>query len=815
MVILKARKSTLRFSFLIQAILFAILFSACSSSSKENVREIQAFNDDWKFILSDGEYSDEAVEDSKWRILNLPHDWSIEGEFKEDHPSTAGGGALPGGCGWYRKYFKLPQADSSKNIWIHFDGIYWNSEVYINGILLGKRPNGYISFKYDMSPYLHYGDKQNVIAVKADNYNQPNSRWYSGSGIYRNVKLIKTDKIFIEFNETYIHTPHIDENIASLIIESAIVNSSLEEKELSVTIKIISPNAKLIAEESIQKILKGEENTFIEAKFDVSSPSLWSTDDPNLYSLEIELVDNGKIIDRETTYFGIRSFRFDIKKGFFLNEKARKILGVCMHHDLGALGSAVNRRAIERQLEILKEMGCNAIRTAHNPPAPELLELCDEMGFLVMDETFDMWKKKKSPYDYSQYWDEWHEKDLKDHIRRDRNHASVFMWSIGNEILEQWDSSGIEITKELYQIVRSLDTTRQIVSGNNSPFPGNMLLEADVMDVIGYNYKHEDFEKFPKTWPGKSFLATETTSGLMTRGKYDMPSDSIRRWPYRWDRPFLDGNPDNTVSSYDNVSTPWGSTHEETWSIIKKHDYLSGMFIWTGFDYLGEPTPFTWPSRSSYFGIIDLAGFPKDVYYMYKSEWTDEPVLHLFPHWNWIEGEKVDVLAYTNCSSVELFLNGKSIGERENADTVFHLKWEVDFEPGELKAVGKLPGGEIMESSVQTAGAPARIEVIPDRSRINADGNDLSFLTVNVLDENGVLVPYAENSITCVIEGEGKVVGVDNGNQVSHESFKTNYRKAFNGKCLFIVQAGTNPGILKLKFTSDHMHPVEVNLDMI
>jgi beta-galactosidase len=337
-----------------------------------------------------------------------------------------------------------------------------------------------------------------------------------------------------------------------------------------------------------------------------------------------------------------------------------------------------------------------------------------------------------------------------------------------------------------------------------------MLLEAGVMEVIGYNYKHEVYEKFPEVFPGKFFIATETTSGLMTRGHYDMPSDSIRRWPARWDIPFLDGNPDNTVSSYDNVSTPWGSTHEESWEVIKKHEFLSGMFIWTGFDYLGEPTPYGWPSRSSYFGVVDLAGFPKDVYYMYKSEWTDEAVLHIFPHWNWTEGEKVDVIAYTNCTSVELFLNGESMGARTNSDSTFHLKWKLNFEPGELKAIGILPSGEKIESSVSTAEKPTKLEVIADRNEISADGEDLSFITVNVLDEKGVIVPYAENLITCEISGNARIVGVDNGNQVSHEPFIANYRKAFNGKCLFVVKSGDQKGTVKMKFQSEGMDAAEI-----
>jgi beta-galactosidase len=368
------------------------------------------------------------------------------------------------------------------------------------------------------------------------------------------------------------------------------------------------------------------------------------------------------------TTFGIRTFAFDTAKGFFLNGKHLKILGVCDHHDLGCLGAAINTRALQRQLELLKEMGCNGIRTSHNPPAPELLDLCDEMGFIVMDEAFDMWMKEKTKYDYHLDFAEWHKRDVEDMVLRDRNHPSVFIWSIGNEVSEQWDhsdNSGSTIARDLAGIIRGLDTTRPITANCNDDRPDNPVIRSGALDLIGYSYGHNDYHLFPATYPGKKLIGSEATSALESRGHYDMPSDSIRRWPTRWDIPMKDGNPDNTVSAYDNCSVPWGATHEEGWNLVKKNDFVSGMFIWTGFDYLGEPTPYVWPSRSSYFGILDLAGFPKDVYYMYQSEWTNKPVLHILPHWNWKPGQTIDVWAYTNCDEVELFLNGKSVGVRK------------------------------------------------------------------------------------------------------------------------------------------------------
>jgi beta-galactosidase len=538
----------------------------------------------------------------------------------------------------------------------------------------------------------------------------------------------------------------------------------------------------------------------------VDNPILWTLENPQLYRAVTTIEGNGKVCDEYETPFGIRTFVFDVDKGFSLNGKHVKINGVCDHHDLGCLGSAVNKRALERQLEILKAMGCNAIRTSHNPPAPELLDLCDRMGFIVMDEAFDMWKKKKTDFDYSLDWDTWHRQDLTDMILRDRNHPSVFIWSIGNEIVEQWDkqdSSGTVIARELGALVKSLDSTRPVTSALNDPVPSNPLFRSGALDLIGNNYSIDKYPDFPKNFPGKKFIATETVSALATRGHYDMPSDTIRRWPTRWDIPFNTGNPDNTCSAYDNCSAPWGSTHEETWKVMKKYDFLSGMFIWTGFDYIGEPTPYGWPSRSSYFGIIDLAGFPKDVYYMYQSEWTDKPVLHLFPHWNWKKGDTVDVWAYTNCEEVELFLNGQSLGTKKKVGDALHLMWKVPFTPGTLKAVGRTEGKEILTQEIKTAGAPAKIVLEADRNVISADGKDLSFVTVKVLDEAGTLVPNADNLIHLSVSSEGRIVGVDNGLQTSHESFKAHDRKAFNGLCLSVIQSTEKAGRITLEARSD------------
>ena len=793
--------------------LFLLLVLNQCVSKQEKGRSTVNFGKDWKFQLGDVPGAETVgFADASWRKLNVPHDWSIEGEFSEKNPATPGGGALPGGIGWYRKSFKVSAEDLKGSVFIDFDGVYQNSEVWINGHSLGKRFYGYSSFRYELTPYLVAGEKENVLAVKVDNSMQPNSRWYSGSGIYRNVWLVTTGKTYIAHWGTFITTPEITATNAKVKIVHQIKNKLVADQKLTLKTVILDPTGKEVTAGKMET--NGVKDSVFSATFDfdVKNPVLWSLDAPKMYSAVSKVFVDGELVDNYTTPFGIRSFEFNAEKGFFLNGKSVKINGVCNHQDLGCLGSAINKRALERQLEILKGMGCNAIRTSHNPPAPELLDLADQMGFLIMDEAFDMWKKPKNKFDYSTVWDEMHKKDLQDLILRDRNHPSVMIWSIGNEILEQWDSTGTAIAKELSGYVRELDTTRPITSACNDPKPSNFIIRSEGLDLIGYNYHQKDFEAFPQTFPGKKFIGTETVSALMTRGVYDMPSDEIRRWPVRDNWKGQKPNTDNTCSSYDNVSAPWGSTHEETWKVIKKHDFLSGQFIWTGFDYLGEPTPYWWPSRSSYFGIIDLAGFPKDVYYMYQSEWTKKDVLHIFPHWNWTEGQTVDIWAYSNAEEVELFLNDKSLGVKKKQGDDLHLMWRVPFTPGTLKAISRTAGKEVLVKEVKTAGPPAQLVITADRSAIKADGNDLSYLTVDVVDANGVIVPNAENLVKFQFEGPGTIVGVDNGDPVSHESFKAPQRKAFHGKCLVVVQSGEKPGIVKLTASSEGLPAVTVEI---
>ncbi|MFT2009955.1 beta-galactosidase GalB [Pontibacter sp. 13R65] len=792
-------------------IIITLLLSlyACQSAKQDGTAESSArshadFTKNWTFHLGDQPGAQEpGFSDASWRKLNLPHDWSVEGSFSESNPAGTGGGALPGGTGWYRKAFTVNEADKGKVFYIDFDGVYMNSEVWINGKYLGKRPNGYISFRYDLTPHLHYGDTQNVIAVKVDNSQQPNSRWYSGSGIYRNVWLTTVNPVHVAQWGTYVTTPQVNEQSASVAISTKITNRSGQSGSITLSNVVYDASGKEVMRVKSDAIpLQGEEQE-VSQELTIQNPKLWSVEEPYLYKVVTLVEQEGQVVDNYETPLGLRYFNFDAEKGFSLNGKSMKILGVCNHHDLGALGAAINTRALERQLEILREMGVNGIRTAHNPPAPELLDLCDKMGFIVMDEVFDMWKKEKSKFDYSHSWDEWHEQDLRDFVLRDRNHPSIFIWSIGNEIPEQWGPEGTPIAKELASIVKSLDTTRPITAALNEPYLHNSIYKSGELDLVGFNYHHQDFEKFPQSFPGQKFIATETTSALATRGSYDMPSDSIRRWPYKWDEPFTDGNKDLTVSAYDNVSAPWGSTHEETWKLIKKHDYLSGMYIWTGFDYLGEPTPYGWPARSSYFGVVDLAGFPKDAYYMYKSEWTTEPVLHVFPHWNWQPSKTVDVWAYyNNADEVELYLNGTSLGIKKKQGDELHVMWRVPYQPGTLKAVSRKGEEEVLTKEISTAGAAARLVLQVDRDNIKANGKDLAFVTVRIEDKNGNLVPRADNLVHFKVEGKATIAGVDNGLQTSMEPFKADKRKAFNGLCLAILQAQEEAGTVQLTATS-------------
>lgn len=799
------------------------------------------FTDSWRFSLSDPKDAMKPdFNDSGWRLLNLPHDWAIEGDFSKDNPSGTGGGALPGGIGWYRKDFTMPDSLKGKMVFVDFDGAYMNSTVYINGTELGTRPYGYASFSYDITPYIKWG-KRNVIAVRVDNAEQPNSRWYSGCGIYRNVWLRVLNPVHVALWGTFVTTPEVSAYEAKVNIATTVDCQLPDRATYSLATDIFAPDGRLVASDTTAF---STDNLSVSQSFVVKRPSLWSPSSPALYTAVSQILQDDNILDSYSTPFGIRYFEFDAERGFSLNGQPMKINGVCMHHDLGALGAAVNTRAIERQLEILKEMGVNGYRCSHNPPAPEVLELCDRMGFIVMDETFDMWRKRKTSHDYSRYFDEWHERDLTDLLRRDRNHPSVIMWSIGNEVLEQWSDASADtlsleeanmilnfghskdmlaaedaemsvnslLTKKLADMTRTLDPTRPVTSGCNEGDPGNHLFRSGALDIIGYNYNNAKFKDVPQNFPGKPFIISESVSALQTRGFYVSPSDSMILCPVRWDIPYFDES--FKCSAYDNCHAPWGSSHENNLRQVLNNDYISGQFIWTGFDYIGEPTPYGWPARSSYFGIVDLAGFPKDVYYMYQSEWRpDKQVLHLFPHWNHTPGDTVDMWCfYNNADEVELFINGVSQGVRRKSADDLHAMWRVVYEPGDVSVIARRGGKIVAEQTIATAGVPYRIVLEPDRSVITADGRDLSFITAKVVDKDGKLCPEAENLIEFEVKGAGFNAGVDNGCQTSLERFKDDKRKAFYGKALLIVQNNGDKGDIDITASSSGLLPARTTV---
>lgn len=771
---------------------FFILACAIGCMLTAQARDRQNFDNGWRFVLADSaQMSKTDYHDTHWRALNLPHDWAVEGDFLCSNPSGAGGGALPGGIGWYRKTFNL-QKKQGERYFIEFDGVYMNARVYINGKEVGYRPYGYSSFEYDITPYLIAG--RNVVAVRVDNSDQPNSRWYSGCGIYRHVWFTKTADVHVKHWGV-----HVVANPDGRISVTADVES--QGKAYKVRNQVFDAQGRAVG-------LK------------VRRPHLWSVDDPYIYKVRTQVLVGGKVVDEVWTNTGFRSFRFDAKTGFWLNGKNMKLNGVCEHHDFGCLGAVVNEDAMHRKLVRLKEMGVNAIRSSHNPPAPELLNMCDTMGLIVMDESFDMWHRRKTQNDYARFFDEWHERDLADLILRDRNHPSILMWSIGNEVLEQWSSADADtltleqanlilnaghdastlakdgetsvntlLADHLADIVRRYDTTRPITAGCNEPSPNNHLFKGKALDIVGFNYHHQWIKDVPKNFPGRPFIMTESVSALQTTGFYTMPSDSVIKAPKEWWLPYTD--PSFKCSSYDNMHASWSSTHEETWDVVKHTPYVGGQFIWTGFDYIGEPTPYSYPARSSYFGIIDLAGQPKDVYYMYQSEWTNRPVLHLFPHWNWLDGEQIDMWCYYNqADEVELYINGKSQGVRRKADShQYHVMWRVTFEPGEVKVVARKDGKEVRQQTIHTAGQPHHLQL-----SIDYQGKNTTFVKVEVVDENGNRCPWAENQV--FFDTDATIIGVDNGNQTSLERFKDNKRKAFFGRC-FVVLDGH--GTLKAK----------------
>ncbi|MGB8353072.1 MAG: beta-galactosidase GalB [Chthoniobacteraceae bacterium] len=772
-------------------------------------------------------YAQSGFDDKGWRQLNLPHDWGIEGPFKQEYPGETG--KLPWwGVGWYRKHFNVTDAEKSKQFFLEIDGAMSCSMVWLNGKFVGGWPYGYASFQLDLTPYIQPGE--NVIAVRLDN--PPNSsRWYPGGGIYRNVWLVKTEPIHVGHWGVYVTTPAVDEASATVHVKVQVDKPETASAAVKTEIFEAGPDGGPTGGAVASSQTSGAQ----EIDLDVPRPKLWSLETRNLYVAVTSVFSNNKLADHCQTVFGIRTIKFDKDKGVLLNGRHVKLNGVCDHHDLGALGTAINVRALQRQIELLQEMGCNAIRTSHNPPAPELLDLCDRMGMLVMDEYVDCWEMRKTPNDYHQFFDDWHEKDLRAQVRRDRNHPCVVLWSIGNEIPEQSKPQGPKMAAELTAIVHEEDPTRPTTFACSDVHGGYNGYQTGV-DVFGYNYKPGEYGKFHAAHPDIPIFGSETSSTVSSRGEYAFPPSSQE----------ADAKTDFQVSSYDLYAPRWATTPDAEFKAQDQNPFVAGEFVWTGFDYLGEPTPYnkdssvllnfhdpaekakaeqelaqlhkvTVPSRSSYFGIIDLAGFRKDRFYLYQSKWRpDFPMAHILPHWNWPErvGQVTPVFVYTSGDEAELFLNGKSLGRKKKGDYEYRLRWDdVVYQPGELKVVAYKDGKEWAQEIVKTTGPASQVMLKADRPKIAADGLDLSYVTVTIADKDGLMVPRSKNLVQFDISGPAEIIGVDNGDATSHDSFQAKQVKAFNGLALVIVRAKAGqPGAVVLHAKSEGLQPANLSL---
>jgi beta-galactosidase len=763
------------------------------------------FDIGWRFERGDPAGAEEpGFADEAWRSLDLPHDWAIEGPF--DPAISPHVASLPSfGPAWYRKRFTVPEAARGRHYAIELDGAMSNATVWLNGRELGGRPYGYIGFGFDLTPHLRFGG-ENVVAVRLAPQDR-SSRWYPGAGIYRHVWIDATGPVHVARWGTYVTTPAVTDASATVGVRTEVRNREVEAARVTLETVVLDADGAEAGRASVEVTVAAGATQAVPVRLTVERPRLWDLDRPYLYTALSTVKRKDAVLDRYSTPFGIRTIEWGRDKGFLLNGRRVRFQGVCDHHDLGALGTAVNRRAIERQLELLKRMGTNAIRTSHNPPAPELLELADRMGFLVMDEAFDMWAKPKVPNGHGVYFEEWGETDLRDMIRRDRNHPSVVMWSIGNEVLEQADEDGWKTARRLTDICHDEDPTRPVTAGFNQVENAIKNRLADQVDIPGFNYGVRFYRSALSEHPGWTIVGSETASCVSSRGVYHLPIEKY------------DKHPSHRLTSYDVLAPRWGYPPDVEFAALAAAPEVLGEFVWTGFDYLGEPVPYhfwdgpkdpaDWPARSSYFGILDLAGFPKDRYYLYQSQWTQEPMVHLLPHWNWKgrEGTEIPVMAYTNAEEVELFLNGRSLGRKRKGAEAFAMEvgkrvsddltaesrsrvvWRVPYAPGTLRAVAWREGRPVATAEVATAGRPARLALDPDRATIRADGEDLSFVTVRVLDAKGRLVPDAENLVRFAVEGAGRIAAVDNGDAASLEPFQAERRKAFAGLALLVVRS--------------------------
>lgn len=772
------------------AVLFSVLFILAAftlhaQKVKESSRTMLNFDSDWRFLKADAQGAETAsFDDSKWRKLDVPHDWSIEGPYDKENPASRGGGYLPAGIGWYRKSFTVSEADAKQKVFIEFDGVMANSDVWINGFHLGKRPYGYISFSYDLTGHLKFGKgESNILVVRADNSVQPASRYYTGAGIYRHVRLVVTNPVHIVQWGVYVSTSQVSEKKATINLQTKVINETSSPNSIVIETTIVDPSGKIVKSAESKLAIPVGKSVTIDQSIEVSNPELWNLDQPNLYQAITKIKSAKNTIDGQATIFGIRNSKFEAATGYWLNGKNIKIKGVCLHHDAGAFGSAVPLRAWERRLELLREVGVNAIRTAHNPVAPEFLDLCDRMGLLVMDETFDTWTapKPNGEKGYNQYFTQWWEKDTRDMVLRDRNHPSIIIYSVGNEIHDNLnDSTGFKKYKDQQDLIHQTDPGRPVTMAlfrpNVSKVYSNGFIEK--MDIVGQNYRENELVAIHLSKPDQIVIGTENG---------------------------------HTLSA---------------WLAMRDNPFMSGQFLWAGVDYLGEAQ---WPAISYNQGLFDRTGCWKQLSYQRQSWWSEKPVVHIVRkddnagvgEWvaNWTPADfgtydDARVQVYSNCDEVELFLNGKSLGSKTKPADDSARSWEVTFEKGSLKAVAKNQGKEVESEELQTAGDPARIILTTDKSKITKNWDDVSYVTAKVVDANGIVCPNADKLISFVVSEAGIIQAVDNGDVNSHEAYQISQRHTFNGQCIAIIKAKSASGKITVKANSPQLISGEVTIEI-
>ncbi|MFV0484241.1 MAG: glycoside hydrolase family 2 TIM barrel-domain containing protein [Bacteroidales bacterium] len=797
-----------------------LLFSACNRNNTPIDERIN-IDFDWQFTLNNPDMDSSIVLNTKNSVaVDLPHDWSVEGVPEKENPSGKDGGYYPGGIGWYQKTIDWDNSWKDKLVEITFDGIYMNSDVWINGQHLGNRPNGYIGITYELSQYLVKGT--NTITVKVDNSKQPNARWYTGSGIYRHVWLQVKNKVHIPASGVYVSFSSVDSTCAKMNSVIDVKNSTGIDKKILLETKLYGPNRLLVGEVHDELLVKANSTCASSQIIEVKNPLLWSPENPVLYKLVASVKEANTIISKSETNTGIRALKFDAQTGFCLNGRNIKIKGVCMHHDAGSIGAAVPDDVWARRIRLLKEMGCNAIRTSHNPFSPEFYDMCDSMGMMVMNEAFDGWATPKAKFDYGVFFNEWWKADLTDFVLRDRNHPSIIMWSIGNEVRGRTDS----VESLLYNTIKALDNTRPVTIGAGH--------DAKIVDVAGFNGIGEFpgyLEKVHEKHPDWQIIGTEMPHSWQTRGIYRTKTWwRGRDFPAPWAPKQLNQEPtegsyfpipdltaeevftnidSNYLSSYDNATVRISA--REQWKRTVKFDWLMGEFRWTGFDYMGENI---WPNRGWHCGALDLAGFKKDLYYFYQSVWTKKPMVHILPHWthHGKEGVEIPVIVYSNCSEVELFLNGKSLGAKKDTLNNLQFLWYVPYEKGEIKAVAKTGKGEVITSMHKTASQPYALQLNSDKSQMCANARSLAHITVKVVDESGNFVPDANIPFTYEITGSAKLLGIENGDMLDLSSGKANTKTTFNGLSLMYIQSTDEQGIIEVNVKSDGLKDGNIKL---